>query len=199
MTLFDALMLAAENNDVALITSLIAQHDKSAFQGDDPRQPNPLDKAVMNNNIDCVKELTKVYDPREEGSYVLLLAASRGYLEVTELLLPLCDPMDYHQALSQTIHLHNNPCFDLLFEHVNIERNHYELLEWASYFQNQHVFDALYDLVDCNAALRAMEDKKWDHEETQMLRARIKIDQERDLLEHETKNIPSKNNTIKKM
>lgn len=200
MSLFDALMRAADNNDLALITSLIAQHDKSDFQSEHSGQPNALDKAVMNNNIDCVQELIKVYDPRDDGSYVLLLAASRGYLEITKFLLPLCDPADYSQALSQSISVHGNPCFDALFEHIHIDyhKNH-ELLQWASYFQNQHAFDALYELVDVEAALREMKIRKWDHEEKQMLRARMKIDQERNILEQETRDIPSKNTTIKKM
>lgn len=75
-----------------------------------------LRMAAQNGHIECVELLIPVSDPKAKDSYALRWAAQNGHVQCVELLVPISDPKaDHSFALQSAVENGHTPCVDLLY------------------------------------------------------------------------------------
>lgn len=107
-----ALCIAAELGSVELIEILlpVSRIVNQPYFG-----ATALEHAADNGHLECVKLLSRVYDPRSNQSFALALAAGAGHADCLDFLIPLSDPAaNFSTAISMAIDDGNAQCVDLL-------------------------------------------------------------------------------------
>lgn len=171
-----------------------------------------LNICVRDNDIKGVKHFIPISDPRSKNSHTLLLAAQLGHTQCVQLLIPVSNPKESdYQAFRAAIMGGHLECVKLLvpknneriirgiqsavtYDQANViqflltrvppHTDHSWALKHACKGQpNPEVVDLLYDKSDPEAVVLALESEMNAQEGLSLLRARMKIDDEKDILE----------------
>lgn len=97
-----------------------------------------LVEAAKNGDVERVRRLLPVSDPKAGKSFALRLAAVNGHEECVRLLLPGSDPKaEDSQALRLAAGNGHEECVRLLLPHSDPNAENYKALRWAA--ENGHV------------------------------------------------------------
>ncbi|WP_447896642.1 ankyrin repeat domain-containing protein [Stenotrophomonas acidaminiphila] len=97
-----------------------------------------LSIAAMNGHLECVKALIPVSDPKADESEALKLAAERGHADCVELLIPVSDPKaDESGAMRRAAGRGHAHCVKLLIPVSDPKADDCNALQWAA--ENGHV------------------------------------------------------------
>lgn len=90
----------------------------------DPKKDDSsaLRMAAYYGNTECVELLIPVSDPKALDSQALMFAASEGYVDCVKLLIPVSDPAtNQSRALVRAITRGHNACAQLLYDVSDLE------------------------------------------------------------------------------
>lgn len=120
---------------------------------------NLLEYAAEHGNVDDVRRLIPISDPRAHDSRALQCAARYGYTQCVELLIPVSDPKaGNNEALRWGAMNGHTQCVELLIPVSDPKAMDSQALQSAVRYGHTQCFELLYSVSDPEVALERLQD-----------------------------------------
>ena len=113
--------------------------------------------AAREGNVDEVRRLIPLSDPKADGNFALRLAAEHAHADCVTLLIPVSDPKAHDsEALRRTAQFGHTECVKLLIPVSDPKAHDSAALQWVAYYRHTDCVDLLYPVSDVAVALHHM-------------------------------------------
>ena len=150
------------------------------------RHTELLIAAAKDANVDEIKRLIPLSDPKTDGSAALQWAAEQGHTECVKLLIPVSDPKDNNSQALRWAAMHGRTdCVQLLIPVSDPKDNNSGALQLASGNGHTACVDLLYPVSDVATALHRMKEHDPTGDYWHDIEQRWEIEQQHARLTHE--------------
>lgn len=160
-----------------------------------------LFEAAQDGNIEEVRRLLPISDPKNNESLALQVAASYGHTECVKLLIPVSDPKaNDSTALGWAGRYGSTECLKLLIPVSNTKANDSVALRAAVLNGHTQCVDALYGVSDVHAALKHLQQNNMnEYPAWRSLEHRFEAERQHSVLNSELSAIHTQHNKLRKI
>lgn len=141
--------------------------------------------AAEHGHLDVVKILIPVSDPKAASSWPLRMAARNGHVDIAQLLIPVSNQSDHFSACREAIFENQIETTQMFFPYFEKQADYNNVLLFAAQYQKSDIIDLLLPFCDYNCICN------YDHlkeDSLNLLKHRIEYyevkKQQKTLLEH---------------